>query len=89
MMHLKQLNKFLMFFLQIIMSTISHTLLAQKPMPVASNIFNRWGISHKILEDDFLSEAEPAPDAVIHQLPHASVLAVLTVESDNGGTSGS
>ena len=41
------------------------------------------------LEEDFLPEKEPASQAVIHPMPHASVLVVLTVEPGTGRMSGS
>ena len=64
-----------MYFMQIIMSIISHGILVQRALPVASYIINRWVINCNILEDDFLP-------AVIHPMPHASVL--VTVEPGTG-----
>ena len=71
------------------MSIISHAILAQRAMPVASEIMSSWVLSRSLIEEDFLPEEGDTPTSSVIQLPHASVLAVVTVEPGTGRILGS
>jgi len=73
-----------------IMSIISHAILAQRAMPVASQLISNWVLSCSVIEEDFLPEEEEAStSAVIISIPHARVLAVVTVVPGTGRILGS
>ena len=72
------------------MAYIKHAILAQKALPVAPHIINRWVINRSVNEVDFAPELEePSSSAVLNTLPQASVLAIITVEPASGRVLGS
>ena len=72
------------------MAYIKHAILAQKALPVAPHVINRWVINRSVNEVDFTPELEePSSSAVLNTLPPASVLAIITVEPASGRVLGS
>ena len=67
------------------MSYIKHAILAQRAVPVAPHIINRWVVSRSVSEVDFTPDVnEPSSSAVIRTMPPASVLAIINVEPLTG-----
>ena len=72
------------------MAYIKHAILAQKALPVAPHIINRWVINRSVSEVDFTPDLEdPSSAAVISTLPPASVLAIINVVPSTGRVLGS
>ena len=72
------------------MAYIKHAILAQKALPVAPHVINRWVINRSVNEVDFTPDLEePSSSAVLNTLPPASVLAIITVEPSSGRVLGS
>ena len=72
------------------MGYIKHAILAQRAVPVAPHIINRWVINRSVSEVDFTPDLEdPSSAAVISNLPPASVLAISNVEPSSGRVLGS
>ena len=73
-----------------IMAYIKHAILAQKALPVAPHVINKWVINRSVNEADFTPDLEePSSSAVLNTLPPASVLAIITVEPSSGRVLGS
>ena len=72
------------------MSILRHAILAQRALPVESQLIRKWVLNRSVIEEDFLPEEEEAStSAVLRPVPHASVLAVVTVEPSTGRIQGS
>ena len=79
-----------LFFALQIMAYIKHAILAQRALPVAPHIINRWVFNRSVSEVDFTPDLEdPSLAAVISNLPSASVLAIINVEPSSGRVLGS
>ena len=77
------------FVLQI-MAYIKHAILAQKALPVAPHVINRWVINRSVSKVDFTLDLEdPSSAAVIRTLPPASVHTMINVEPSTGRVLGS
>ena len=70
------------------MSIITSAILAQKAMPVASEVMSSWVVSRSLMEEDFFPEENSSSASVIPLL-YASVMAVVTVEPGTGRIMGS
>ena len=69
---------------------IKHAILAQRAVPVAPHIINRWVVSRSVSEVDFSPDVEePSSSAVISTMPPASVPAIINVEPLTGRVLGS
>ena len=72
------------------MAYIKHAILAQKALPVAPHVINRWVINRSVNEVDFTQDLEePSSSAVLNTLPPTSLLAIITVEPSSGRVLGS